>query len=335
MGKIEKIKSLRSHPSDYSELLWGILVFFGGAINAVAIRNFVDWVVMPNMPINTVELVLLTGLFVSILFLTPVFFSLYFSKHHPEKRFVPPLYIHIVSSGLLLFFVYNQLPVVFISAYFLGAYTFFGGLFQNAIMIYFLGKSASSDKIIKHSLIANVELEKAKEIVTSNQFRNLFELKRKMRNEDKTLKLKTSKNRKWKYILEVKESSKKNQIFINFCFFNEGAYGLQHIEKTGDFYEYAISKIEHFERYFLRHYSIKVRSAPIENAESLVTFVLNGFQGKLSQMQEMTTRKRFSLIVVVISIGAGIGLIMVERLEAGIATIGIAVAIIADILLRR
>jgi len=189
--------------------------------------------------------------------------------------------------------------------------------------------------IFRHSLLVHKNIDKVKEIVLSKQFRNLFLLKRKIQNEETPLKLRTARSVDWQYIIEVKETEKKNEAIINFCFYDEGSYNLKTIEETDDSYDYALNKIDHIIKYFLRHYKIKVESTSEENAESLVTFVLDDFLGKLAKIQEMTTRKKISLFVAGISIVAGIGLIVFNNLATGVATLSIAVPIIVDVLLRR
>jgi len=330
---IEKAKSLQNHPSDYPELLWVVFVFLGGTINAVAIRNFaVGW--NYTVQFGLISTLLFTLAIGSILFCVPLFFSWFFSRNHPTKRLVPPLYIHAVTFGLLFFFVYNNVSEDFLSYYVLGIYSFLVGKIQDGIMLSAFGKNAVSDNIIHHSFKVLAEFSKVEEIVLKKQFRNLLNLKRKINKKDESLKLRTSKNDDWQLILEIKETGKKNETIINLAFYDEGSYSLKKIQKTDDSYEYAISKMEYIKSYFSRRFLIQIEDAPLTNAESLVTFVLDDFQGKISRLHEMTTQKKISLFLAIGLIATSIGLMFYGLIGEGIATLFFAIGLIVNVIPR-
>lgn len=333
MSKIlKKIESLKSHPSDYPELLWVIFVFIGGVVNAVAIRQVANWF-SSGIQFNILEAVIVVISSGAFLFIIPIFLSWFFSRNHPEKRLVPPLFIQGVTFGLLFFFSFNQFPEDFLYVYVLGIYVFVGGKIQDAIMVYSLGKRASSLNIIKYSFKVNADIGKVKEIVLTSQFRYLFELRRKIEKENATLKLRTSKNDNWQIIIELKETKNENETIINFAFFDEGSYYLNPIQKTDNSYEYALSKIEHIQKYFLRRYSIKVESAPVANAESLVNFILDTFEGRLTRFQEMATQKRVSVILSSILIPTSIVLFAYGEIGAGISTLVFGITLIINFII--
>lgn len=106
-----KLRSLRKQPSDYPALLWAVFVFLGGAIDAVAIKNFISWWVLVsnflrerNITLQeSPQAILSLVIFGLITFLFPIIFSFLFTRWHSEKRIVPPFYMQLVAFGLLLF----------------------------------------------------------------------------------------------------------------------------------------------------------------------------------------------------------------------------------------
>jgi hypothetical protein len=331
---IKRIASIKSHPSDYPEFLWLIFVFIGGAINSVALRQFGYWVISFGriISIETLVIAIISGIFI---FMIPLILSWFLSRNHPKNRFVPPLFVEAVSFGLLMFFTFNQFPQDFLYVYTLGLYAFVAGKIQDAIMIHSLGKEANSTNIIRYSIKVHADIDRAKEIVLSSQFRSLFKLQKKNEKEGETFKLRTLKNLDWQILIELKKPENDGQAIINFAFFDEGAYNLKQIQKTDDSYEYAISKIEHLRKYLQRHYSIKSETAPIENTESLVNYILRSFEGRLSHFHEMATQKRLSIILSFILIPASIVLFAYGQIGAGITTLVFATTLIINFIIGK
>jgi hypothetical protein len=317
---------------DYSLLQWVVYVFLGGAINAVVIRNFVDWYKWAMIRFEAIQIApqfIVYGIFV---FLTPLIISWFFSRRHPEKRIVPPLYMQGIAFGLLLFFVYNALVTDFQTYYFIAMYAFSAGIIQDGIMGYFLGKNALSEDIIRHSFAVHSDVARVQEIVMSKQFRTLLGLKRIVKEKGETLKLRSSRKPYWQIVLEVKETGEKGETIVNLAVYDERRYNIEHVEKTDDVYEYAMSKIGYIKDYFMRRHSLQVDNAPMDNAESLVSYVLDDLQGTLTRFQEMTRRKQLSIIAMLVFVLASVGLFAFDRIDAGLATLAIAVALIIDVI---
>jgi len=325
---------LRSPTVDYSLLQMAVYVFLGGAINAVVIKNYVDLVLSISIPpqyqITLQDLPLLAVLGV-VVFLVPLLISFLLSRMQPEKRIIPPLYMQGVSIGLLLFFVYNSMPNDFLAIYTISFYAFVSGIAQDTIVIYALGKTAITDDIIKHSLKAHVNMAKMKEIITSKQFRKLHKLRLIMK-EGESIKLRSDRRRGFQFILEIKESKQPNETIINTLAYNMGSYGIKHISETDDNYDYAKGRIAVLKEYFTRHYSIQIEDDEVSNTDSLMTHVLDEMTGTISRFQEMTTRKRLSIVIAIIVSVIGVGLIAYGRFDTGIAALTIVVALFVDII---
>lgn len=307
-------------------------ILLGGFINAVAIKNFVEWYYWVVLQFELTKIVLEFIVYGILVLLTPLLLSWFFSRTHPDKRIVPPLFIQGFAFVFLFFFVYNALVADFQTYYLIAIYALSAGLVQDRIMVELLGKNVISDDIIRHSFSVHSRITRVQEIVMSKQFRTLLGLKKVVRKTGESLKLRTSKKADWQNVLEVKEAKKRGKTIINLAIYEERAYSIKHVEKADDVYEYAMGRISYIKDYFLRRHSIKVDDASLDNAESLVTYVLDDLQGRITRFQEMTTRKRISVVLSVIFIFASIGLFAFDRINEGIATLAIAVGLIIDVL---
>lgn len=324
--------SIKSHPTDYSELLWLIFIFVGGAINASVIREFGEWIISTGL-VFTLDSLLLFILSLIFIFVLPLIISWLFSKNHPEKRLVPPLLIQAVSFALLLFFEYNQFQTDFGSIYALGIYAFGGGKFQDAIMTTALGKSINPKDILKFSYLIHAEKFRVQEIISTPQFRYLFRLQKKEEKENQSFKLRTNKSRDWQTIIELKEDKKGT--ILNLAFYIQGSYSVKKFEDADDFHEYAISKNEHLKSYFERRYSIKVESAKLDNTDSLVNFLVENYEGRLINFNNMATQKRVSIILSFILIPASVILCFYGEIGAGISTLVFGITLIINFIIGK
>lgn len=329
--------------SDYSFLLWVVFVFLGGVINAMIIRSFVDfWLTVYNhyatsnltvqqasqiIPILIISLV--------IVFSIPILLSFMFTRTHPEKRIVPPLPMQIISFGLLLFFVYHQTATDWQILYGLFIYMMSAALWQDAIMVYALGKTAFPHNIIRHSLKVHADINRVKNIILSTQFRKLNNLKLIDKSSKESIKLRTNARRGFILVLELRESEVKEETIINLVIFKMQAYGVKPITANDDVHVWATWKIGGLKETLRNQLSVQVDDGVISNVDSLLSFILDDMAGALSRFQEMATTKRAATIIAVIFVFVAIGLIAYGKIDWGLGALGIAIVLFADVALRE
>ncbi len=336
----EKIKSLRNQPSDYPNLLWVIFVFLGGAINAVAIKNFIDYVLsifqyaaknkvgnftaLPNWQTD-VSIIIVSSI---AIYFIPIGFSFIFSRTHPEKKLIPPLFIQIVSVGVLAFFFYNQLIILFGVGY----YAFIGGVTQDSITTYAFGSTVFTNNLVRHSFVIHTDIDRVKTLVISKQFRRLFGLKLLKNKKEETLKLMTGRRRGLKLILEIKIGKLPSETIINVIFWDEGLYNIKPLGKDDYAFEWALNRISLVGDYFSRHLLVKVEEGEIDNVEPLTNYIIDYFAGSISHFQEMATRKQVLLIVGFgLIVASLLPLLALKQTEIGIVVLLAGIALLADV----
>jgi len=339
----EKIKHLvRSRPSDYPALLWAILVFLGGVINAVAIKNFADWYLRVQQYVKTTFNTDLLNfpqaypaliLYGSIVFVVPLIFSFLFSRNHPEKKLVPPLYMQLISIGFLFFFVYNSVGLLF-QMYFIAVLAGSAGIVQDGIVVYALGRTIMQDNILRHSLKIDANIENVRLLMTTKQFLRLRGLRIVKEQHGKSLKFKTQ-GRGWRrnigfqLFMELVEGSKPHESIINIASCELQTYGVKRIAKRDDTDEGTRNRIATLKDFFERH-KITATDDSANNADSLVSYVIDEIEGMATHIREMPTRKIMVIIASAISIVVGIGLLAFGRFDLGISTLALAAFLVLD-----
>jgi hypothetical protein len=339
---IRRIKSLRSQPAGYPELLWAIFVFLGGAVNAVAIRNFVDWfspilqyldsngLYIYQVP-NAVVLFIIFGVTVV---LTPIGLSFLLTRFHPKKRIVPPLWMQIIAFALLLFFVYNKFTTYNISVdYLLGFYAFVAGLLQDGLIVFALGRTAYKENVIKHSFIIYADIKEVNQLITSKQFLERWDL-RIIQNEGCTVKLKLDFPKGFQLFLELKEGAEPFTSILNIVACDIQAYSLGTVDKNSDVYDWAMGKIDTLRGFFKRK-NILVAEGSESEADLLVGYVMDEMEGSFTRLRRMTARKRRSIYISLVLIAVSAGLFVLNEIGIGVAVLAIAVALITDVVLRK
>jgi len=347
---IEKIKSLRNQPADYPGLVWVILVFFGSAINALAIKHVADYVSFiysylqeTNIGFTSLAnwqevlaIILLGGI---ATFLLPIGYSLLYSSSGSDRKLIPPLYMQVISFGLLAFFFYNHIVRNFPVLYVLFFYVTVGGLSQDSIVTFALGKSVSSDHLIQHSFLVSANIEKVRELVTSKQFQRLYEVKPLKTEKGETIKLRTDGRRGFILTLELREeelsTKKTKRTILNMVAYNLGYYSINAIEANADFSEWAAFRIDGLRNYLSRHLSVEVKDASIENVVFLREYVMDDMAGYISRFQEMATRRQVLLLVSFALIAISAIPFAFAQLEVGFVVLLGGIALLAEVLFRE
>jgi hypothetical protein len=233
---------LRNQPSDYPRLLWVILVFFGGVVDALTIKAFIDYVLpiyqytidnktdftsIANWQILT-AVIIVYGIAV---FLVPIGYSFFFSSGSSERKLIPPLYTQMVSFGLLVYFFYDQVFASFPILYFVGFYVVVGGITQDGIVTSALGKTALPNDIMRHSFIVHANMERVRELIISKQFQRLYRLKTTKTEAGETAKLRSRQRRGFTLVLELREGKRPDrETILNIVFYDLGSYRINPME---------------------------------------------------------------------------------------------------------
>lgn len=248
MSILEKVRKIAEKPSDYPALLWAILVFLGGAVNAVVIRNFVDWYLWAQQYTKTTFNIDLLNfpqaypaliVYGSIVFVIPLIFSILFSRNHPEKRLVPPLYMQLISIGFLLALAANSLVLDFQKYYFIVTLAGMAGIVQDGIVVAALGKTVIEDNIIRSSLKISAGFRETRSLMTTKQFLRMRNLKIVEEGHGESLKFRTQgrllqRNIGFQFFMELIEGSQPKESIINVASCKLQSYGAKHITEGDD-----------------------------------------------------------------------------------------------------
>jgi len=346
---IKRIKEFtRSQPADYPALLWAILVFLGGAINAVAINHFADWYQfiqqytktnfntdLLNYPQAYPSLIV----YGSIVFVLPLILSILFSRNHPEKRLVPPLYMQLISVGFLLALAGNSLILDFPKYYFIVTLAGIVGIVQDRIVITALGRTVIKDDIIRYSLKISAGFKETKSLMTTKQFLRIRGLKIIEGEHGESLKFKTQgrrlqRNFGFQFFMELIEGNQSEESIINIAAYELQSYGAKHITEGDDTDENAKNKIATLTSFLERH-EIEVTPDSADKADSLVSYVMDEMEGMVTRVQRMPTRKLLVIIASVFSVIAGIGLLVFGKVDLGISVLALAAFLILDGVFRE
>lgn len=340
---IKRIKSIRSQPYGYPELLWTVFVFLGGAVNAVALRNFVDWFspILNYLEVTglyiyqTPNLLILFVIFGVIVVLTPLGISFLLTRFHPKKRIVPPLWMQIIAFALLLFFVYNSFTQYDIAVnYFIGFYAFIAGFLQDGLVVFTLGRTAYKENVIKHSFTIYANIREVNELITSKQFMERRDLKIIQKAEDYTVKLKRDYPRGFQFFMELKEGTEPQTSILNMVACNIQAYSLGDADENSDVYDWSMGRIDSLRGFFKRQ-KIIVADGSDSDADSLVGYVMDEMEGSFTRLRQMTATKRRSIYISMALIALSVGFFIFNRIEIGVGILGLAVALIIEVVLRK
>jgi hypothetical protein len=341
----KRLRSLLHHPSGYPELLWLICVFFGGAINAVAIKNFVDWFYWAQQEVqsqfhtdllNTLQAYPVLLLYGGIVFALPVILSLLFSRlNSSEKRIVPPLYIQLVSFGFLIALAYNSIVDDFITYYYIILLGVTAGLVQDGLVVTSLGKSATKDSILPVSFRTCTDIEKVKSLLLSKQFRRLRGLRIIKTKSQEPLRLRSY--RGWpikryggfQFVMEVQKDNQSDDTIINIATFQSSSYSINKIDEGDETYEISQNKIASLVNTLERQEIWLVKDSP-SKADSLVGYVLEGNEGYFTRMREMSFRRVVIGVSAILSVAISLGFIAIGRIDTGIAGLALGAFLAID-----
>jgi hypothetical protein len=341
-----KIKYLGIHPSGYPELFWVVIVFLAGSANAVALKNFIDFILpfyqyleangvsylaLPNWQFLT----LIIGLFGIGIFFIPIVFSWAFSRVSSENKIVPPLYVEIVSFGLLAYFFYNQFAINLPILLAIGYYAFLGGLFQDGIVTYMFGSVVYPNDVVVRSLTIGENIGEVKSIVFSKDFLRLNNLKKIKSKKQESIKLRSIRKRGLSYILELKEGTTDKETVINLLFFDMGWYSVNPITRDSFAYEWALTRMDELKIYLSRKLSMEVKEGLEENTKLLTNYFIEDMAGSVSHFQEFSFRRQILLIVAIALIIVSIIPLFFGFLEIGLVILLAGIALIADLALRE
>ncbi len=209
-------------------------------------------------------------------------------------------------------------------------YIFSAGVIQDTISIYFLGINAKSENILRYSFSLNADIKRVKEIIEDEHFRELFGLKRKLKTQDNSLKLKSTIKSQFKTILEAKESDKPDHSIVNIAVYNERRYDIKPLNEDKLIADFARNRLISIKDYFLRNYSLNPKELPDLSADSTVNWILNDCRGAAVQLQEMPKRKQIFIFIGLIFIGVSIGTFAFGKIDWSLASIPIALVLLVD-----
>jgi hypothetical protein len=307
------------------------MLLLGAALDAVLIYNYGG--------VNVINLILdlitaswrpaveSLGVIVGI-FVLPIGLSIYFDMIGYEERLVPPFYMQIGAFVLIFTYVYNQINYsnlfpYLLSFYILGVYVIVGGLTQDRIAVSVLGRSCPGDQIVRKSFRVSSGPNNIRTILGAKHIRDHLSLRLKVWRTERGLIFKSRRRVTTRTAIEIVPSGEPNESFVNFAFFERTRYELQ---RTPDVEEEARGVTAYFKDVLHRpENAIAVDDAPEENAEFLVTTVIDEYQGFSDRMREASLQKMVALIGTLIFWGLTGVFVWISQVQAALATLAIAV----------
>lgn len=308
------------------------MLVLGGSIDAILIYNYgganlislvVD-LVNPNWR-PTIESI---GVIIAI-FLLPIGLSFLFNIIGDEERLVPPLYMQIVAIALVVAFAYNQVNAsnyvaYLLSFYVFGAYVAVGGTVQDRVVVSTVGRTCPRDQIVTECLRVIADADVVRHILGVKVVRDYLGLRIRVWETERGGWLFKSRNRlPIQSRIELVRGSQSNETLVNFAVFERRRY---EIRSTPDVVEAAKGDVAYVRDVLQRpEHSFQVIGAPQENAQALVSEVIDEYQGLSERMREMSVKRMVALLGTIVFWGLTGVFAWMGANEAGLATLAIAV----------
>lgn len=281
---------------NYELIRWNVYVIVGGLINGLALNAFVDFYLNLRAQTTTqeselsvfIQLLPQTGISLLLLLATPLGLSLILTRRHPEKRIVPPGYLHLIAFFLYILFLYKTPHLFTLNILIpLFAYVAIVGITQEKITTSIFGVSAQHDDLIVVSLKAHSTREIVAGILTVPKFRNQLGLTGKVEPTERGLVLRVSRKSIYQTIVELREEKQFNWTFINVVFYEKGQY---YIKRTEALEEHARDQIAYLKDILSRsEHPVVLEDASLDQARPLVYSIMDEMKGLSLHGQEITT----------------------------------------------
>jgi len=246
-----------------------------------------------------------TALLAIALFFTPVVLSLIFTKISLKKRIIPPSFMQIVVfSYFLIFFAYSQdIPETQRSStmMILTIYTIVAGITQTTFVMWLIGIKASDTDMIKNSLKLYTTLTDLENFLTSEPRRSGLYLKREIEETRNGILLKSIDGRRYETWIDISESSKPNEVFLNMVNFEKGMYELK---KSLGLEIYAEKQFLFLKQKLSEPYPpIRFEVVSSSNADRLSEEILEENKGVYSQIGGISKMVAFKIFLFMVSAG--------------------------------
>jgi len=328
-----------------------VLIFFGGALDALVIKTFFNSYApiigsIYNVPNETVanataHAALSTPnygytflLSIIGLFFFPLLLSFLFGRRVTGRIIVPPTYVQRTAYALLLFFVWSKFtPYDWVSIIWGLGYVGLSGPAQDRLMTTALGKPAPREAFLKLSLSVETSVPNLITILRRRKYRQQMGLDTHVITTDRGSSILMSKRGKGlRTALEFVEGQREKQTLLNVVCFFVGNYELTVSDALR---EYARGQSA-YAKAILDSPEIALHPmiADEQNADYLVDTMVDEMEGAFRKFAELPLRRAITILAIaVMFVVSGAGF-LAGRSEIGWGALGI-VAYIAYEEFRR
>jgi len=311
---------------------WVVYLFLGSTLNLLTLRLFGEWFTLyfsTSYP-YTLDLLLAILQLVTIptlVFAVPILLSLMFTRFHPEKRLVPPLYIQIVTWGMFILVSYSFTFSFGVLLVVLAIYASLGGLTQDRIVVSITGLSADRDCVVCRAFEVASEPEKLVQILT--RFKYLGVENKSQRKADGTIVLRSPKSHDYTTVMEIKQGAQPNESLLTVAFYEIGRYRLL---RTEDLEEYAEIRTAYLRSVLSRdEYRIGLRDGPVNLTDPLIDSIVDECQGRLTANVKRMSKLAWLKLLAFASAVAVVALFLfyMKNYAEGFATLAIVLLYLA------
>lgn len=318
--------------NDYEFVRWLICVFIAGAVYSIILYQFGTQLgtLLPQLELPTIQnpdvkidLILVTqmSMYALILLAIPPLFSITATRLIPEKRIVPPFYIHMIAVGYMSFYFSTQhfMPNIwFLNIFVLFMYSIFIGLTHDIIVQTILGRNVREKDLLTYSFkIKNINVKNLENLFMSERHRRHFRLDGRIEEIDDGVRLRNTPDIDTRMIIEIKTD--KDDVLLNLLFFERGRYYFKYTDMLIDD---AKEKSRYIEDLIKEKFN-NIEKAPEQNAVLLKEDILERAGGLSSQVDKISRIGWAKIISFIIVVAIAISLIVFDYMTEGITTLAV------------
>jgi hypothetical protein len=217
-------------------------------------------------------------------YLVPIFLSVVLTRYHPAKMVVPPLFMQLVSFGLVVIFAYNFYQTFGLVLYFVAfEYVIVGGLSQDLFARLLLGRMGSRSDILTASLVIRSRLDDVVGVLSNEKYSRNMNLGKRIHKSEGRAVFVSPKKYETVTALELKRSHEDNETFVNVATFEKEKF---YITRTDESDEWNRATVAYLKDILSRQDPpITVTDAPQIGGEALANEILDEIKGISSPWQ--------------------------------------------------
>jgi hypothetical protein len=232
--------------------------------------------------------------------LVPITLSIVLTRYHPEKMVVPPLYMQLVSFGIIVIFAYNLYQVFGLVLYLAAfEYVIVGGLTQNFFARLLLGRMGSRNDILTTSLVMKLRFDDVVGILSNERFSQNLNLGKKIHKSEGRAVFVSPKKYATVTALEVKRGNENNETFLNVATFEKENFYIKRTDESDEWCRAAVAYIRDI--LSRQNPPISLTDAPSIGGEVLANEILDEMRGISSpwQMRSWVTLLAFMIPIII------------------------------------